>query len=152
MDAFHVFVTSRSFCCRQRLQLLPNLHEMLNTSTQSYCVKLLKYAIANGAIIGDAPVKLTSLNDVELVLVSIACINKHIFAFYGGAHKSMHGWHNLYENDFEHIAGALQQIISLGGGSTVGCILHGPFTEYQLSKVKEQAMIHPQEILKAMNG
>jgi hypothetical protein len=62
----------------------------------------------------------------------------------------MRGWHNLYENDFEHIAGALQQIESLGGGSTVGCILHGPFTEYQISKVREQATIRPQQILKAM--
>ena len=83
---------------------------MLNTSTQPYHVKLPKYAIANGAIIGDAPVKLMSLNDVELVLVSIAHIDKHIFNFYGGAHKSMRGWHNLYESDFEHTAGALQQI------------------------------------------
>ena len=123
---------------------------MLNTSMQPYHVKLPKYAIANGAIIGDAPVEWTHLNDVELALVSIACIDKHIFTFYGRAHKSMRGWHNLYENDFEHIAGALQQIKSLGGGSTVGCILHGPFTEYQISKVREQATIHPQQILKAM--
>ena len=123
---------------------------MLNTSTKPNHVKPPKYAIANGTIIGDAPVKLTSLNDIELVLVSIARINKHIFTFYGGAHKSMRGWHNLYKNNFEHIVGALQQIESLRGGSTVGCILHGPFTEYQLSKVKEQVMIHPQEILKAM--
>ena len=93
---------------------------------------------------------MTSLNDVELALVSIARIDKHIFTFYGGAHKSMRGWHNLYKNDFKHIAGALQQIKSLGGGSTVGCILHGLFTENQYSKVREQATIYPQQILKAM--
>ena len=69
-------------------------------------MKLPKYTIANGTIFGDAPVKLTILNNVELVLVSIACINKHIFTFYGGAHKSMPGWHNLYENNFKHIVGA----------------------------------------------
>ena len=62
----------------------------------------------------------------------------------------MRGWHNLYKNDFEHTAGALQQIESLRGESTVGCILHGPFTEYQHSKVREQATLHPQQILKAM--
>ena len=28
--------------------------------------------------------------DVELALVSIACIDKHIFTFYGSAHKSNH--------------------------------------------------------------
>ena len=140
-----VFVADKGFNCCQTCV------KMLNTSTQPYHVKLPKYAIANGAIIGDAPVKLKILNDVELVLVSIACIDKHIFTFYGGAHKSMCGWHNSCENDFEHIAGALQQIKSLSGSSTaVGCILHGPFTVYQLTKVKEQVMICPQKILKAM--
>ena len=62
----------------------------------------------------------------------------------------MGSWHNLYENNFEHITGALQQIEMLGGGNTVGCILHRLFTKYPHSKVKEQVMICPQEILKAM--
>jgi hypothetical protein len=75
-------------CCKVCVKMLVN-------STKPYYVKLPKYAIANGAIVGDAPVELTSLNDVELALVSIARIDKHIFTFYGGAHKSVHGWHNL---------------------------------------------------------
>jgi hypothetical protein len=36
----------------------------------------------------------------------------------------MRGWHNLYENDVENIAGALQQIEAFGGGKTVG-VYHG---------------------------
>ena len=80
-----VFVADKGFnCCQACVKIL-------NTSTQPYCVKSPKYTIANGAIIGDAPVKLTRLNDVELALVSIARIDKHIFTFYGDAHKSMHG-------------------------------------------------------------
>ena len=62
----------------------------------------------------------------------------------------MRGWHNLYENDVEHIAGALQQIETFGGGNTIACILQGPFTAYQQTKVREQVMIRPQKILKAM--
>ena len=50
----------------------------------------------------------------------------------------------------EHIMGALQQIESFMGGSTVGCILHGPFTEYQHSKVREQATVCQKKILEAM--
>jgi hypothetical protein len=74
-----------------------------------------------------------------------------VFTYYGGAHKSMRGWHNLYENDVENIAGALQQVEEFGGGKTVACILQGPFTKYQLSKVKERIMIRPATlVLKAM--
>ena len=109
--------------------------KILGSSTKPYRVKLPKYAIANGAIIGNAPTELTSLNDVELALVSRARIDKHVFTFYGGAHKSMRGWHNLYENDVEHIAGALQQIKTFGCGNTIACILQGPFTAYQQTKV-----------------
>jgi hypothetical protein len=67
--------------------------------------------------------------------------SKHVFTYYGGAHKSMRGWHNLYENDVENM---------FGGGKTVACILQGPFTQYQLSEVKEQTMIRPVFVLKAM--
>ena len=78
-------------------------------------------------------------------------MDKHVFIFYGGAHhQSMRGWHNLYENDVEHIAGVLQQIESFGGGNVVACILQGPFTAYQRSKVCGQVMIRPQLVLKAM--
>ena len=108
------------------------------------------YAIANGSLIGDAPLELTQLNDVELALVSLARVDKHVFTFYGGAHKSMRGWHNLYENDVENIAGALQQLEAFGAGKTVACILQGPFTKYQLSKVKERTMIRPPFVLRAL--
>jgi hypothetical protein len=50
----------------------------------------------------------------------------------------------------EHIAGVLQQVKDFGGGNTVACILQGPFTPYQRSKVREQVMIRPQKILTAM--
>jgi hypothetical protein len=69
-------------------------------------------------------------------------VDKHVFTYYGGAHKSMRGWHNLYENDVENIAGALQQLEAFGGGKTVAwCILQGPFTHYQLSKVQSPSVI-----------
>ena len=125
-----VFDESKGFnCCK-------SCYKNLGTTTKPCRIKLSPYAIANGILIGDAPSKLTRLNDVELaLLVSMVRMDKHVFTFYGGAHKSMRGWHNLYENDVENIAGALQQIEAFGGGKTVACILQGPFTSHQLSKV-----------------
>jgi hypothetical protein len=140
-----VFDESKGFnCCNTCCKIL-------GSSTKPYRIKLPKYAIVNGVLIGDAPSELTSLNNVELALVSMARIDKHVFTFYGGAHKSMRGWHNLYENDVEHIAGALQQVETFGGGNIVACILQGPFTQYQRTKVQEQVMIRPYLILEAMS-
>ena len=97
-------------CCKECCKVM-------GSATMKPCrVKLPKYAIANGSLIGDAPLELTQLNDVELALVSLARVDKHVFTFYGGAHKSMRGWHNLYENDVENIAGALQQLEAFGAG------------------------------------
>jgi hypothetical protein len=122
----------------------------LDTTTKPFRVILPVHAIADGVLVGDAPTKLTRLNDVELSLVAMARLDKHVFTFYGGAHKSMRGWHNLYENDVENIAGALQQIEDFGGGKTVACILQGPFTPNQKLKVREQVMIRPEYVLLAM--
>jgi hypothetical protein len=80
---------------------------------------------------GEAPSKLTDLNDAELALVSLAHTNKHVFAFYGGAHKSMRGWHNMYENDVAGIAWTLNQVTELGGKNDILCVLLGPFTPVQ---------------------
>jgi hypothetical protein len=111
------------------------------TSTLRYC---------NGAVIGVAPPELTDLNDVELALVSLARANKHIFAFYGGAHKSMHGWHNLYENDVEGIARTLNQVSEYTGDNVILCIdnvilciLLGPFTPLQKQFVKNNMLVKP---------
>ena len=79
----------------------------LNTKIRPCRLKLPRFTIANGAVFGVAPPELTDLNDAELALVSLARANKHVFAFYGGAHKSMRGWHNLYENNVEGIARTL---------------------------------------------
>jgi hypothetical protein len=76
----------------------------LNTKARPARIRLPRFAIANGCLFGEAPTELTCLNDVELALVSLARINKHVFSFYGGAHKSMRGWHNLYDNDVEGVA------------------------------------------------
>jgi hypothetical protein len=80
--------------------------ESLDGTTQPRHVKLPRFAIANGMLTGYPPTCLQELTEVELVLVSRARIDKHVFSFFGGAHKSIYGWHNLYENDVENVARA----------------------------------------------
>lgn len=59
------------------------------------------FAIADGLIIGSPPLELSRLNEVELALISPARINKHIFAYSAGSHKSIRGWHTMYANNVE---------------------------------------------------
>lgn len=80
------------------------------------------------------PPELQELNPLELALASMARINKHVFMFYGGCHKSLKGWHNMYEADVEHVAGSMMQLKESGIESCVACVLIGPCTGKQLIK------------------
>jgi len=111
---------------------------------------LPEYSIANGYCIGEAPELLQCLYPAELSLVAMARIDKHVFTFYGGCHKSLKGWHNMYEADIEHVAGSLLQLKEFGIGSHVACLLMGPFTSKQRKKAKDQCTIRPKKVLAAM--
>jgi hypothetical protein len=73
-----------------------------------------------------------------------------MFAFYGGAHKSMRGWHNMYENDVAGIARTLSQAPELGGKNDILCVLLGPFTPLQREYVKSRMMIRIDHVLNAL--
>jgi hypothetical protein len=107
--------------------------------------------IANGAVFGEAPPKLTDLNDSELAFMSLTQMNKHVFAFYGGVHKSIRGWHNLYENDVEGITQTLNKVSEYTGGKNIIlCILIGPFTPLQKQFVKNKIMVTPDKVIWAL--
>jgi hypothetical protein len=76
---------------------------------------LPKYAIVNGLTIGPVPQVLSDLNEVELAMISPARINKHVFSFMAGAHKSIKGWHSMYYNDLEQLNGVMNYIIANDG-------------------------------------
>jgi len=122
----------------------------LNTKVKPCRVRLPRFAIANGCLFGHAPPALTVLNDAELALISMARTNKHVFSFYGGAHKSMRGWHNLYENDVEGIARTLNQVSNYGNDNVIVCLLLGPFTPLQKQYVKNHMLVRPDFVLSAL--
>jgi hypothetical protein len=62
------------------------------------------YAIANDLMIGPTPKELFALNDVELAMISLARIDRHVFSIEGGAHKQMIGWHSMYANDIAPVS------------------------------------------------
>jgi hypothetical protein len=130
--------------------LHPLQKNVLTTNKKPCRVELPRFAIANGALFGEAPMELMVLNDCKLALVSRARTNKHVFAFFGGAHKCMQGWHNLYENDVEGIARTVNQIPNYTKNSMVMCDLLGPFTPLKKRFVKSSVMIRPDMVLRAL--
>lgn len=64
----------------------------------------ITYAIANGLFIGGLPDALRDLSDSEYAFISIGRIDRHIFSFQAGAHKSIQGWHSMYYNDIAAVS------------------------------------------------
>jgi hypothetical protein len=112
--------------------------------------KVPRFAIANGFHIGEAPKELEDLNEAELALVSIARVNSHIFTFYGGAHKSIRGWHTLYDGNVGHMASTLQQFPGLNINNNISCVLCGPFTTGQFLKIKERMFVNCEKVIAAL--
>jgi hypothetical protein len=147
-----MFLSPCGYYCADKkgFQCCTRCKKGLNTNEKPYHVALPRFAITNGAVFGEAPMELTELNDVELALVSRDCTNRHVFSFYGGAHKCMRGWHNLYKNDLEGIAQTLNQVPNYGGDAVILCILLGPFTPLQKQFVKNNMMVRPGNVLHAL--
>ena len=62
-----------------------------------------EHYIANGLTIGYPPKVLTDLNEVELAIVTLCPTSKHIFSIMAGAHRSIKGWHSMWENDIQYM-------------------------------------------------
>ena len=123
----------------------------LNDENQQPCrVELPLYAIANGAVKGEAPVVLTRLTETEIALICGARSDKSVFVYYGGAHKCLRGWHTLYANDVSDIANAMQYVNHQNPEKVVACILSGPFTDEQLAAARKKTLIRPHYVLEAM--
>jgi hypothetical protein len=147
-----MYLSPRGVYCAETMafQCCKGCVKVINVDNKPSKINLPWFAIANGAMFGEAPSVLTDLNDAELALVSLARTNKHVFAFYGGAHKSMCGWHNMYENDVTGIARTLSQATELGGRDDILCVLMGPFTPVQREYVKSRMMIRVDCVLNAL--
>jgi hypothetical protein len=113
--------------------------------------ELPKFAIANDKTIGEAPPCLATLNPVELALISKSRVDKHIFQYYGGAHKSIKGWHTFYQNDVNQFSAVLNRPEVATTGNSIATILVGPFTSGQKSKIKERSLVRRMIVRQALS-
>lgn len=113
-------------------------------------VRVPQFSMCNGVGFGKPPKELMLLNEVELCLISKARIDKHVFALFGGAHKQMTGWHNMYENNTSHIGSVMHQLKDFGIRTTIACILMGPFTPQQKARAYTEIEVRPHMVLDAL--
>ena len=85
-------------CCKECKKSLDGLGKQKKNP-----VEPPRFAIANGLMVGPTPPELESLTDTEIALISLARVDKHVFAYQGGAHVQMKGWHSMYATDIESV-------------------------------------------------
>lgn len=100
-----------------------------------------KSGIAKGWIIGHAPPELECLTPAELALVSRTRTVAHVFAFFGGQHQSIRGWHTFYESNLPHTMNVLEAMGDFNLPDKMYAVLSGPFTTAQRARVMEAVQI-----------
>ena len=105
--------------------------------------KSLKWAIANGFCIGKFPKYIVSISrdiiEIDMdelpdeLRTSIAPVRPHgnIYAFVGGAQKTIQGTVAYYESDLPQIGGAFKHAREMGLGQNICIMLCGRFTPNQ---------------------
>jgi len=108
-----------------------------------------KAAITNGYVIGEPPTELSSLNDVELSLISRARIYCQSWMFFGGCHQHIKGWHTFFKNRPSDNVGNLMQLTDAGTKGLILVVLCGPFTTTQKALTLKKTAVDPEKVVKA---
>ena len=108
-----------------------------------------KQAIANGYVIGNAPVELTCLNEVELSLVSRVRIYCQSWIFYGGCHQHVKGWHTFFKNRNTENVANLTNLSESGMTGMILVVLCGPFTTTQKAMALKKTAVNPGKVINA---
>ena len=125
-------------------------------STAEKSVKPPKQAIANGFAIGHLPSTLhitgedeprvtdldeSKLSDLMCVAMSTQRSHGYVFAFTGGAHKSVAGNFTFFETDQQHMGSVVNQYRSTGANDHLLCVMCGRFTPEQRQIARRQAVL-----------
>ena len=103
---------------------------------------LPRHSIANGWAIGDPPECLTSLNEIELALISKARFRGHLFTYWGGCHRSIKGWHTFYDTNPANTVAVLNAVQNVTENEDIAVILTGPFTTEQKAQVMKRIQVN----------
>jgi hypothetical protein len=125
-----------------------------------------KFAIANGFVIGSFPQEIQFFNKngeivkrkikeyelTDLVKAMAAPIRPYgcVFAFSGGAQKSLQGNYQFFEMDHNCLGGKMNQLNQQGIGEHIYCVLCGRMTPDQKQIVCKQSKVDTQLFIDLM--
>jgi hypothetical protein len=125
-----------------------------------------KFAIANGFVIGSFPQEvkwITSNGDTkkriikdhevtDILKAMMAPVRPYgsIFAYTGGAQKSVRGNYQFFEMDRNRIGGGIHQLNKSGFGEHIYCVLYGRMTADQRRIVRERSKVDTQLFIDIM--
>jgi hypothetical protein len=108
-----------------------------------------KESIANGYVIGNAPVELTDLNDVELTLISRVRTYYQSWVFFGGKHSIIKGFNTFFKNRPGDNVSNLTMLSSSGMKGIILVALCGPFTTTQKALTYGKVAVDPLKVVMA---
>jgi hypothetical protein len=108
-----------------------------------------KHSIANGYVIGKAPLCLADLSQTELSLISRVRTYTQSWVFFGGCHQHIKGWHTFFKNRSNDNVGNLTMLTESGLKGLILVVLCGPFTSTQKALVLQSIHVNPLKVIAA---
>ena len=105
-------------------------------------------SIANGYMIGEAPVELSDLTEMELAIISRVHIYCQSWVFYAGCHEHIKGWHTFFENrPLSHIT-TVKLLQESGVKGVLLVVLCNQFTSEQKALALAAVRVDPTKLIR----
>ena len=159
-----LLLSPRSHCTGDIFEACSTCFSSLKPAKARKCKTPPKWAIANGFVIGSIPPQLTYTNsegtekvynidpakgisDVMSAAVSRQRPYGYVFAFNGGAQKSLMGQYHFFETDQETVGSVVNYFRSTGANAHILCALCGRFTPKQREIARTECQLDTDEYI-----
>jgi len=106
-------------------------------------------SIINGYMIGDAPDVLSTLNPVELSLITKTVTQCQSWIFFAGSHQTIKGWHTFFKGRPGENIGNLTLMTKSGWKGHILVVMCGPFTSEQAMLTRAKTRVNPYKVVAA---
>ena len=152
-----LLLSPRAYRDGDKFECCASCYSSMNKRLNGKKFKPPKNAIANGFVIGHLPSELMITGEdaprqleldeskiSELMSAALSTQRSHgfVFAFMGGAHKSLVGQFSFFEMDQNHLGSVINQYRSTGANDHLLCVLCGRFTPAQRIIAREKASLN----------
>ena len=106
-------------------------------------------SIIRGYMIGDAPDILTSLNSVELSLITKVNTQCQSWIFFAGCHQHIKGWHTFFRGRPGDNVANMTLLTESGWKGHILVVMCGPFTNQQSKMTRAKTSVCPNKVIRS---